>query len=68
MKQFDHPMFEKLWVRILIVAICAAWGGFEYYNGSPTWAAIFWAAGAYAIYHLFITFKPAGSRDKEDGQ
>jgi len=55
---FDDKFFRPLWIRIVVVVVCAAWGAFEFFNGSPEWALLFVAAGGYAGYRLFITFKP----------
>ncbi len=67
MSQFDHPMFKPLWVRILIVLICVAWGGFEMYNNNTFWAVLFWGVGAYSVYTLFIRFNSKEPDNKEDG-
>lgn len=66
MNQFEHPMFRPLWVRILIVLICAGWGGVEFFNGTYFWCALFWGVGAYSAYRFFITFNPESRPDKED--
>ena len=50
----SHPMFRPLWVRVLIVAICLGWAIFEIVGGSPLWAMIFGALGAYAAWAFFI--------------
>jgi len=67
MKKFfdtDHPMFRPLWVRVLIVAICAGWAVLELVTGSGTWAAIFFGLGAYAAWGFFIDFDPdRGGKD-----
>ena len=60
MKKFidtDHPMLRPLWVRILLVAICAGWAVFEFTGGSSTWGFAFLALGAYAAFAFF--FAPA---------
>jgi hypothetical protein len=61
MKKFldtDHPMFRPLWVRIVIVAICAGWGIMEFVTGAPFWGIIFLALGAYAAWGFFVDFDP----------
>ena len=50
----DHPMLRPLWVRILLVAICAGWAGFEFTSGSSAWGAAFLALGAYAAWAFFL--------------
>lgn len=50
----EHPMLKPLWVRILIVAICAAWAAFEFTAGSSAWGGAFLALGAYAFWAFFL--------------
>ncbi|MBX4955325.1 hypothetical protein [Rhizobium lentis] len=54
----NHPAYRRLWVRIAIVAVCFGWAAVEIVGGDPFWAVISAAAGAYAFYMLFWTFKP----------
>jgi hypothetical protein len=44
----DHPMFRPLWVRLLVVAVCAGAAVFEFADGSPLFGMIFAALGVYA--------------------
>lgn len=50
----DHPMLRPLWVRVLIVAACAAWAAFEFRSGSGLWGAVFLALGVYAFWGFFL--------------
>lgn len=50
----QHPMFDRLWVRIATVAFPAAWALVELWMGAPVWAMIFGAAAAYAGWELFF--------------
>jgi len=55
MKKFldaDHPFFAHVWVRWVTVLICAGMATVEITAGSPGWAVLFAAAGAYAFYVL----------------
>lgn len=54
----NHPAYQRLWVRVGIVAVCFGWAAVEIIGGDPFWAVISAAAGAYAFYMLFWTFKP----------
>jgi len=54
----EDKFFRPVWIRIVVVAACVAWGAFEYVSGSLEWAALFIGVGAYAAYRLFITFNP----------
>ncbi|MEK1929341.1 MAG: hypothetical protein AAAC47_06050 [Pararhizobium sp.] len=54
----DHAFYRPLWVRLLIVAFCAVWTAFEFWQGENTWGMIFLAVSAYAGCVLIIFFKP----------
>lgn len=54
----EHPFFRPLWRRVLVVAFCFGWAGFEFYNGSQTWGLIALAAAAYGVWSLFIAYNP----------
>jgi hypothetical protein len=61
MKKFldtDHPFFRPLWVRILIVAVCAGWGILEFATASAFWGTLFLGLGAYAAWGFFFDFDP----------
>ncbi len=51
---FDHPFFDPLWRRIVVVVICVGWGLFEFASGAITWGMIFTGIGGVAAYHLLI--------------
>ena len=55
----DHPFYRPLWRRVLLVGVCAAWTGVEYYNGEQTWGTIFLVVTAYAFANLILFFKPS---------
>ncbi|ANM05483.1 hypothetical protein AMC78_CH03420 [Rhizobium phaseoli] len=68
-----HPTYQRLWVRIAIVAVCFGWAAVEIVGGDPFWAVLSAAAGAYAFYMLFWTFNaqpeaasPAAAPDADD--
>lgn len=52
----NHPMFQKLWVRIATVVAPALWGLVEFRNGAAGWAIMFLGAAAYAAYELLYMF------------
>ena len=51
---FDHPVFDPLWVRVVVVLLCLGWGGFEVWNGTYGWAALFTGLGLVAGHHFFV--------------
>lgn len=54
----SHPAYRNAWVRGLIVAVCLGWATLEFFGGDPFWGVLSGAAGIYAFYMLFWTFKP----------
>lgn len=62
MFDFDNPFYRPLWLRLVLCAFCLGWGIFELVSGSPGWAVLFLAMGAYLVWRLFVTFNP---RDDE---
>ena len=52
----DHPFFAVAWRRYAVVASCFVWSGVELFLGSPLWAMLFGAAGAYSFWMLIFTF------------
>lgn len=54
----DHPWFRPLWRRVLVARTALGWGVFELAQGSPGFALLFLALGAYAAWRLFVTFNP----------
>ena len=63
------PFFAPLWRRVVIVALCLGWALFEVATGSPGWALMFGAAGAYAAFKLLGPgYRHAQEdKDKNDG-
>ncbi len=62
---FSHPMFRPLWVRVLIVGVCAGWSLFEFVFGSSFWGFLFLTMGAIAVRGLFLD-PGAGAGAKPD--
>lgn len=54
----QSPVLRPLWLRIVIVGICAIWAIFEIVSGNLFWAILFGAAAAYLGYQLFVVFDP----------
>ncbi len=52
-----HPWFRPLWRRILVVAACLGWSGFEVWGGAPFWAILFGAVGVYAAWIFFFAWE-----------
>lgn len=63
----DHPWLQPLWVRVLLVGLCAAWAVFEFVSGSPGWGTMFGLMAAYGAWNYLIAFgraAPAGDQDE----
>ncbi|MBL8576798.1 MAG: DUF3329 domain-containing protein [Mesorhizobium sp.] len=58
MKDHEHPFFRPLWRRIAIIAVCAGWSVFEFWNGSSMWGWIAAAFTAYAVWQFLYLYKP----------
>lgn len=43
----EHRIFQPLWARILIVAVCMAWSGLEWIGGGVVWPLVATAATTY---------------------
>lgn len=50
----DHPFFRPVWRRWATALVPGAWALVEATSGSPGWALLFGAAGAYAGWVLLI--------------
>ena len=50
----DHPFFASQVTRWITTIIPLFWGGVELWMGSPFWAILFLAAGAWAAWELLI--------------
>ena len=61
-----HPMFRPLWVRLVVVALIAAWTAFEFTRGAALWGLFFAAAGLYLGYRFFVVFDPKDYERKDD--
>lgn len=60
----DHPFFNPLWRRVVIVALCLGWAGVEWRMGSPFWATMFGGVGLYCAYGFFVAFTPKGEKGR----
>ncbi len=61
----NHPIYQPLWVRLLIVGLCAGWAIIEFINHEIFWATLIGGIAAYSAYVLLITFKPAPVKTEE---
>jgi hypothetical protein len=50
----DHPFFRPVWRRWATALFPLLWAAFELWNGSPGWALLFGAVGAYAFWMLIV--------------
>nr|WP_316655385.1 hypothetical protein [uncultured Gellertiella sp.] len=61
-----HKFYRPLWVRVLIVAVCAAWFGVELLNGKSFWLVIVGALTLYSAYVLLFRFPASDAAEKPD--
>jgi hypothetical protein len=58
-KESEIEWFRPLWLRVLVTALVAAWFAWEtFFNRDQLWMIITGAALAYAVWNLFIAYKP----------
>ena len=50
------PLLRPLWLRVLIVVVCACWTILELLAGSIFWTMIFGAAAVYLYVQLLVKF------------
>ena len=60
----QHPFFQPVWRRVVTVAVCLGWAGFEFVTGEPFWGFVFAGAGIVAIRQFFLVSWP--DFDSED--
>lgn len=65
MFDLNQSFFRPLWLRIIVVAVAVGWGLVEMNTGSPGWAIMFIAVGAYAAWSFFINFKPIDEQQSD---
>jgi len=54
----DKEFFRPLWRRVAVVAVLAAWLGFEaLFVGEPMWIVIIGGTLAYAVWTFFLNWK-----------
>ncbi|MEJ8309077.1 hypothetical protein [Agrobacterium larrymoorei] len=61
----NHPMYRPLWVRLLIVGVCAGWAVLEFINNEPFWMTVVGGIALYSAYVLLLTFKPSDQKPEE---
>jgi len=61
----NHPMYRPLWVRLLIVGVCAGWAVLEFVNNEPFWMTVVGGIALYSAYVLLLTFKPSDPKPEE---
>lgn len=54
-----HKFYRPLWVRVLVVLVCASWFAVELYMGPSFWLVIMGALTVYTAWVLLIRFEPA---------
>ncbi len=55
-----HPFYRPLWVRLLVVAVCAIWFLMELFIGSPFFMVVMGALTIYSAWVLVIRFPKDG--------
>ena len=50
------PLLQPLWLRVLIVVVCACWTVVELLQGSVFWTMIFGAAAVFLYVQLLVRF------------
>ena len=68
MIDLDHPFYRPLWARLLIVGVCVAWSGLEFWSGAPVWGTIVGVLGLYAVYKLLYEFHRRGTGGRSGGE
>ena len=59
MKDSEIEWFRPLWLRVVVTVLVAAWFAWEtFWNRDQLWMIITGAALAYAVWNLFIAYKP----------
>ena len=62
----QHPIFRPLWLRVLIIFICFAWGTYELTLGNYFWVLLFAGCGLYLAYEWLVAFNPEDPDEKDD--
>ena len=50
----EHPFFEPVWIRVLVVVICMGWGLFEFANAAVLWGIFFCGIGLICAYRFSV--------------
>jgi len=61
----EHPWFDPLWRRLILVGFCAGWTGLEYSLGNSTWVFIMGAITLYAGWAYLYAYKGPHDPDRE---
>lgn len=62
-----NPWFQPLYRRVLTVAACLIWLGFELWTGEVLWLLLAALFSGYAIWDLLLSGKYSVSRDDAGG-
>ncbi len=65
---FKNPIYNPLWVRLLIVGSASGWGLFEFVSGNHIWGAVFLAAAGIALNGLFLSRPKQDENDRGEGK
>ena len=50
----DHPIFAKVWIRVLTVAVPAVMAALDFFHGNPGWGVIFAGGAIWALWELYL--------------
>ena len=60
----QSPLFQPIWLRVLIAGFCLIWSLVEFRGGAVFWGFLFGAAGLYLTYQFFVVWNPDGGDEK----
>jgi hypothetical protein len=70
MKDRDSPFLKPLWRRIVLVAFCAVWAAWEWWNAEMFWAALVAAIAVYGAWTFLIDYdrRPAADAGRQSDE
>ncbi len=61
-------VFDPLWRRLAIIAVCAGWTVLEWLNGQTAWALLATAATVYGTWSLLIAWTSPAEEPVASGE
>lgn len=56
LRENDRKFFEPIWRRYAVTIFCAAWSGWEWFNGETMWSTMVGGIAIYCVWAFFIKF------------